>query len=255
MSLNACAALVEKADPERFRAIMATPVPARQVLFPLFAFNAEISRAPWVTQEPMIAEMRLQWWRDALEEIATGKTVRRHEVVDGLADVLDPQAAQLLDATVAARRWDIYSDAFEDDAHLDNYLDATCGHLVWTAARLLGTAEEDPVRDVAYGMAVANLLRAAPELETRGRKPLLDGTPAGVRDLATTALARFESGRQEHAQVSGQSGAALMTGYMTRPILQLAAQSPTRVANGDLQIGPIRQSLRLLHLSTRGWWR
>ncbi|MCB1311397.1 MAG: squalene/phytoene synthase family protein, partial [Sedimentitalea sp.] len=64
--LDACAGLVQRGDLERFMATMAAPVAARRVLFPLYAFNLEVARAPWVTQEPVIAEMRLQWWRDAL---------------------------------------------------------------------------------------------------------------------------------------------------------------------------------------------
>ena len=84
--LTACAQLVERGDPDRFAAAMAAPVRARAVLFPLYAFNLEVARAPWLTQESMIAEMRLQWWRDALEEIRAGGLVRRHEVVTPLAD-------------------------------------------------------------------------------------------------------------------------------------------------------------------------
>ena len=95
--LNACAALVEKGDPWRFRTVMAAPVAARAKLFPLYAFNVEVSRAPYVTAEPMIAEMRLQWWRDALEEIANGAP-RRHEVVTPLAEILTPEQATALDA-------------------------------------------------------------------------------------------------------------------------------------------------------------
>ena len=68
--LIACADIVRRADPARFQAAMAAPVAARSVLFPIYAFNVEVARAPWVTSEPMIAEMRLQWWVDALEEIA-----------------------------------------------------------------------------------------------------------------------------------------------------------------------------------------
>ena len=60
--------------------------PARRVLFPLYAFNIEVSRAPWVTAEPMIAEMRLQFWRDVVEEIAAGKPPRAHEVAAPLAE-------------------------------------------------------------------------------------------------------------------------------------------------------------------------
>ncbi|MDP5359324.1 MAG: phytoene synthase, partial [Paracoccaceae bacterium] len=37
MSFYACAALVEKADPLRFRAALAGPVSARHILFPLYA--------------------------------------------------------------------------------------------------------------------------------------------------------------------------------------------------------------------------
>src|SRR6056297_3443190 len=123
--LTACAQLVEAGDAERFAAVMAAPVAARAKLFPLYAFNIEVSRAPWVTQEPMIAEMRLQWWRDALEEIAEGCAVRKHEVTTPLADAISPGTARRLDALVAARRWDIYSEAFEDDGHFAEYLDAT----------------------------------------------------------------------------------------------------------------------------------
>ena len=127
--LNACAALVERADPGRFRAAMAAPVAARRVLFPLYAFNVEVARAPWVTQEPMIAEMRLQWWRDVCEEIAEGREVRRHEVATPLSGVIGADEARLLDELVAARRWDIYKGAFEDQAHFDRYMDQTAGNL------------------------------------------------------------------------------------------------------------------------------
>jgi phytoene/squalene synthetase len=68
--LEACAALVERSDPDRFRVAMAAPPAAREVLFPLYAFNLEVARAPWATREPMLAEMRLQWWRDQVEAAA-----------------------------------------------------------------------------------------------------------------------------------------------------------------------------------------
>lgn len=116
MSLEACAGLVERGDPDRFLATMAAPVPARRVLFPLYAFNIEVSRAPWLTEEPMIAEMRLQWWRDVLEEIRSGARVRSHEVATPLAEVLDAEAVAVLDRLVAARRWEVYRDPFEDQA-------------------------------------------------------------------------------------------------------------------------------------------
>ena len=244
MSLNACAALVERSDPDRFRATMAAPVAARRVLFPIYAFNVEVTRAPWVTQEEMIAEMRLQWWRDALEEICAGGAVRKHEVVDALADILDPEAAKTLDDLVAARRWDVYKDAFEDRTHLDEYIDATSGALMWTAARLLGDTNETGVRAFGYGVGVANLLRAIPDLEDRGRKPLVDGTSAGVKALAQDGLAALTRGVAPKA--------IKLLGFQAEPILKQAIVDPSRVASGALGLGPLRQATRLARIALLG---
>src|SRR6056297_4029883 len=113
--LTACARIVERGDPDRFASAMAAPVAAREALFPLYAFNIEVSRATWVTAEPMIAGMRLQWWADALEEIAVGGTIRRHEVVTPLARVLDAEGAALLIGLVEARRRDTERAPFGDE--------------------------------------------------------------------------------------------------------------------------------------------
>lgn len=255
MSFEACAALVEKGDPLRFRVAMAAPVAARQILFPLYAFNVEVARAPWVTQEAMIAEMRLQWWRDALEEIAEGKTVRRHEVVDALAGCLDAEGALCLDGLVAARRWDVYKDPFAGPDHFDEYINATSGHLMWTAARLLGVAEEATVRDFAYGVGVANIFQAVPALQAQGRVPLIDVSDAGIEALARQGLARLDKARGHRREVSKASGPALLAGYYARPVLRMVREQPLRVQADALDTNPMRDSLRYLNVTLRGWWR
>nr|WP_246455652.1 squalene/phytoene synthase family protein [Sulfitobacter aestuariivivens] len=232
--MNACAALVERADPSRFRAAMAAPVAARRVLFPLYAFNVEVARAPWVTQEAMIAEMRLQWWRDVCEEIEQGGPVRRHEVATPLAREIGPEDAALLDELAAARRWDIYRDAFEDDAHFDRYIDQTSGNLTWVAARRLGVADELVIRDAAYAAGVATWLRAIPELEARNRVPLLDGTPEGVAALAQRALDRLARARKGRARVSKPAAQALWHIGQADAVLKAAARNPGRVGRGQL---------------------
>ena len=183
MSLQACADIVAKGDPDRFAAAMAAPVVARTVLFPLYAFNVEVTRAAWIALEPMIGEMRLQWWRDVLDEIATGKPVRSHEVSTPLAEVLEPTSAQALDKLVQARRWDLYTDPFEDEDHLLEYLDATGGALMWAAAYRLGAPAEaeEVVRRLGQATGIVRFMAAVSELEARGRVPLLEGRPDGVR--------------------------------------------------------------------------
>ncbi len=252
--LNACAALVQRADPDRFLATMAAPVSARRVLFPLWAFNVEVSRAPWVTAEPMIAEMRLQWWRDALEEIAAGTGVRRHEVVTPLADAVAPDLACALDATVAARRWDVYRDPFEDAGQFEDYLDKTSGTLLWAATRALGDADEAVVRDFAFAAGVAGWLRAIPELEARGRIPLLDGTPDGVRALAAQASDRLARARRARSKVSPEAAPALLSGWQAGDILRQAVREPDRVARGALGLSEARRRLSLMIRAASGRW-
>ncbi len=252
--VKACAALVHRADPDRFMAVMAAPVAVRPKLFPLYALNVEVARAPWVTQETMIAEMRLQWWRDALQEIAEGKAVRRHEVVTPLSQVLSPDLAATLDEYVAVRRWDIYRDPFEDEAHFDTYINHSAGSLMVAAAQVLGEADEAVLRDFGYGVGVANWFRAIPDLEARGRIPLLDGTPDGVGSLAQKALDKLQRARSNSAGVSEDARPALFAGWQAEWVLRRVVTRPERVAVGDLAQGEIRRRTSLMWSVASGRW-
>ena len=61
------------ATPSAGAAAMTAPPAARPGLMALYAFNLEIARAPWVASEPMLAEIRLRWWLDAIAEIYDGQ--------------------------------------------------------------------------------------------------------------------------------------------------------------------------------------
>lgn len=252
--LTACADLVRRADPERFLAAMAAPVAARAVLFPVYAFNVEVARAPWVTQEPMIAEMRLQWWADALEEIAARGLVRRHEVVTPLAHVLDAHSAALLAALVEARRWDIARDPFEDGAAFTRYIETTSGNLMQAAACALGPAAAEVLRDAGYALGLANWFRAIPALEAAGRKPLVDGRPEAVQALARDGLQRLGRARAARGQVSRAAAAALLPLWLAGPVLHRVARDPRAVVEGRLGIAPARAQLSLLGRALSGRW-
>ncbi|WP_212525633.1 squalene/phytoene synthase family protein [Actibacterium sp. MT2.3-13A] len=255
MSIQACAELVQRGDPDRFLATMAAPVAARARLFPLYAFNLEVARAPWASAEPMIAEMRLQWWRDALAEIGQGGPARRHEVVTPLADLLDAQDAARLDALVEARRWDIYRDPFADFAAFEAHIDATAGHLMWTAARLLGAdSGEGVLRDFAHAAGVANWLQAIPELEARGRVPLVDGRAEAVAELARAALGRLGRARGRRAELPRTAAPALLAGWQAEGVLRRAAADPARVAEGRLAPSEFRRRGGLLWKGFTGRW-
>lgn len=250
MTLQACADIVQRGDPDRFLGIMAAPVAARAVLFPLYAFNIEVTRAPWLTAEPIIAEMRLQWWRDVLDEIARGQPPRAHEVVAPLAEVLDPAVIPDLDALIDARRRDIDGAAFDDDAALWTYLEETGGRLTWAGMRLLGVSDDlrDTVLRAGSGAALARYLMAIPALENAGRLPLPDGRVAAVEALAVEGLNRWEAARTTLRAMLDTSRCAplLVDGWQTGAVLRRARANPERVGQGRLPLSPFRAKLALI---------
>ena len=245
MTTEACAALVERGDPDRFAAVMAAPPDVRAKLWPLYAFNLEVARAPWVTKEPMIAEMRLQWWRDVVAE----PTPRAHEVAGPLHGLIRdanlPLAA--LDRLAAARQWDIYSEAFTDRAAFDSYLDDTGGGLMWLAAGALGAPDtaEPMARALGWATGLANYLRAVPDLEARGRRPLVDGRPEAVRQLATDGLRCIATARR-HKHLIGAGMPALLAGWQTSALLRQVQADPMVVAQGRMGLSEFARRGRLV---------
>lgn len=252
MSLDACAELVARGDPDRFRAVMAAPLHARKVLLPIYAFNLEVARAPWMTAEPMIAEIRLQWWRDALGEIAEGGPVRRHEVATSLAGVIDAEAAGLLDRLVEARRADCYGEPFEDAAAFRAYLAETAGGLMWVAARALGAADPAPVRAAGQAAGIAGFFLALPELAARGRQPLARLDAADLQALAREGLGHLAVARAGKARIAPKARVALLAGWRAPGVLARAAADPAQITAGGLEESGARKSLTLMRAAFRG---
>src|SRR5258705_10943546 len=67
---------VRRADRDRFLAALFAPEPARTDLLALLAFDHELARTRLVTREPMLARIRLEWWREAVAEAAGAGTPR-----------------------------------------------------------------------------------------------------------------------------------------------------------------------------------
>lgn len=249
---------VRQGDPDRHAATLAAPEKAREKLWPLYAFNLEIARAPWVTAEPVIAEMRLQFWTDTLDGIAAGSAPRAHEVAEPLARVWREAAlpVELGHAMIAARKRDIYHEGFADLQALEAHLDATSGHLMWLAAMILGAegAAEKPVRDMACAAGLANWFLALPELRARHLPALPEDSDAGIRALAQRGLERLSQARKARGAVPASAMPALLTGWQAGPILRHALAEPALVRAGGLALSEFSRRGRLLARALSGRW-
>lgn len=254
MSLSDCAALLQKGDPDRFAAVMAAPLWARELLLPLYAFNLEVARAPWVASEPLIAEMRLQWWRDVVED----GTPRAHEVAGPLHAVIRDAGlpVPVLARLVEARRHDAWGQPFDDAAALERYLEETGAGLMWLAARALGAPDgaEGAVRAYGWAAGLANYLLAVPDLMARGRVPLPDPAPAALSALAAEGLARLARARAARKTLPKAAAPALLAGWQAGGILARAAADPAAVAAGALRPSEFHRRWGLLRQAFSGRW-
>jgi phytoene/squalene synthetase len=192
---------VRRTDRDRFLGALFAPEARRRGLLALLAFDHELARTRTVTREPMLARIRLQWWRDAVEAAAGEDTPRAQPVVESLSETVrmhDLPRRRLIDLI----------DAHEEE--VDGALDvARAGTaLADLQLRVLGV-HDDTTRRAAHAIATAWLMgegaeRDALVSEARALRagvdpaalPILlpalslDDSSAGLRPLAYWWAAR-----------------------------------------------------------------
>ena len=101
--------LVRLADRDRFLGALFAPEPERSDLLALLAFDHELARTRSVTREPMLARIRLEWWREAVTEAAGTAKPRAQPIVESLSETVRRHqlAPQGLVALIDAREEEI----------------------------------------------------------------------------------------------------------------------------------------------------
>ena len=66
-NLSPLARLVRRHDRDRFLTALFAPAERREDLLALYAFNYEIAKTREVVSEPVLGQIRLQWWRETID--------------------------------------------------------------------------------------------------------------------------------------------------------------------------------------------
>ena len=162
-----CEALVREGDPDRYFATLFAPAAARPHLFALYAFSLTVARVREAAPNPMAGEIRLQWWRDALQGEARGD-VKANPVAAALEDAIVRRrlGRQPFVDLIDARVFDLYDDPMPRLNDLEGYCGETASSLFRLASLILGDGIEPGGAaaaghaGVAYG--ITGLLRALP---------------------------------------------------------------------------------------------
>jgi phytoene synthase len=162
---------VRETDRDRFLAALFAPEPARRDLLALLAFDHELARTRLVTREPLLARIRLEWWREAAVEASGTGTPRAQPIVDALSEAARRQG--LAPAALAA-----LIDAREEE--IEGSLDVLRAGKALADLQLgvLG-ATDSATRQAAHAVGAAWLMGAGPEraallVEARGLRNRID---------------------------------------------------------------------------------
>lgn len=266
--------LVREHDRPRYYAALFAPQSCRDDLFAIYGFAAEIARIPDQVAETALGEMRLAWWREALERALSGAERGDSPAVRALAAAMQQHAlpATAAYALIEARSADLYSDPPATLSDVEGRLGETESALFQFAALAAGangpeTADAAGHAGVAYGTA-RRLSRFAVD-RARGRTilpadllaaeglmaaDLFEANPPAQLHQVVRATAEFA---HQHLRLARGHVAALPENLkrvflplaVVEPLLKRVTARGPRIVEAPVDLGDLRMLLSI------GWAR
>ncbi|HEU0215907.1 MAG TPA: squalene/phytoene synthase family protein [Stellaceae bacterium] len=212
-ALSPIAALVRRHDRDRYQTALFAPSVAREALFSLYAFNYEVARVRETVQEPMLGQIRLQWWREAIDTAFVGGAVRAHPVVEAITATIRgfPVDRALFDRVIDARERDLDNAPHANLMALEAYVEGTAAPLVLLALDILSAdnaAAQEVARHVGIAYGLAGILRALPFHVRQGRALLADNL--SIRDVVETGATHLAAARSRRRDIRAAALPALL---------------------------------------------
>jgi phytoene synthase len=255
---------------DRYLAALLTPEPARSDLIALAAYLGELARIPLTVKEPALADIRLQWWEDAIGKIAGGG-VTGNPIADELGKVMTRHGVppELVVQPIRGRARELAGERIADEAAFRHYLSETEGAAFRIAAIVLGVRGDacDEIAEHAgaawgrVGLALALPRHLAhrrlplPQTRFTGSDPRLLPrlkAAAAMRDLtielAVEARARLGKARAAaEAREARAPLAAFLPLALVEPYLRALGSPSHDPLVGFADISPLTRVSRL-------WW-
>lgn len=166
-NLSLCAQHVKIYDWDHFFCAFFAPEAKRETLMRLLAFNAEITRAvslptSWSIAGPMAGLIRLQWWRELIEN----RNNRDHEIAQPIRDAISSQELKPEDllSLIDAREAEL--EGIEDWHQWRQIMMASSGKVQSLTAQIMGVTDPMLLQAVASLGAAYESIRLARYLPT-----------------------------------------------------------------------------------------
>jgi phytoene synthase len=210
---------VRRHDRDRFQTVLFAPAARREALFALYAFNYEIARVRESVTQPMLGQIRLQWWRENIAAAFEGGAIRHHQVMAPLAATIREfeLTRDHFDRLIDARETDLAGEPPASLSALENYAEESSSQLIYLALEVLGArapVATEAGLDIGIAYSLAGLLRAMPFHARAGRQfiPADIAARSGLSEQDYRALRSTPALRSATAELaaaaSGHLGAA-----------------------------------------------
>jgi phytoene synthase len=249
-----CESLLRERDRDLWLASLFAPAPARRHIHAVYAYALECADVRAKVSQPLLGEMRLRWWTDALSSEASEGT-RAHPVADALLDTVArfelpvDELVALADAHVA----DLYDDQTPDVATLEDHCRMTAAGPMRWAARILGADASPAFEDAGVALGLTRALRRpsgafipADLLANYGADIHADAPPlrAALAELRDMAQARYDSARRA-AGALARGREALLPAATVPLYLERMARKDYDPLRGLTEPSPFRRQWRL----------
>ena len=254
-----CEDHVRAGDRDTWLAMLFAPAEKRPHLYALQAFLLEIVNVRARVTEALAGELRLQWWRDALEGEARGD-VGAHPVAAAMLDTVQSYRLprEVLTDLIEAHRFDLYDDPMSTLHDWENYCEQTAAAAVRLASIILtGKLEPGGIAAASHAGAALCVKRLLTDLSV-DRTPVFipadllkrhELTPADIEagiltppvaetlaDVRGIARLHLDALKRHLSSIDPAALPAYLTTALVEPTLRRSEQKA---------VDPFRQSLAL----------
>lgn len=273
---QACLSLLREGDRDRYLCALLAPDQARGSLASLYAFNLELARVRELVSEPMLGEVRMQWWKDLLDGEAHGEA-SGHPVAAALLESIEKYqlSRPALINMIEARRFDLYDDPMPDRNTFEGYAGETASTLIQLSTQVLDASDNADTATAAGHAGVAQLVAgvlqlmplhrsrgqvyvpgdilAATGLDREGFLSIKDSARLEQALLAFIALGREHLGRARNSMtaVSACNFAAFLPVTTASMVFDRAEASGASLLEKPLRVPQWRRQIRFWNAARR----
>jgi phytoene synthase len=245
-AINQCARDLRLGDHDRYLTTLFARPPMRVRLVALYAFNLDLARVPEAVSEPLLGEIRLQWWRETIESSRAGSPrdlpVARALSISGAAGLMREATVGTL---INARARELEPVQPANRAALEKHAEESSSALLSLALDILEINDVDArlaARSVGLAWAIVGTIRSIRVAAERGRT--LSPPGVGAEDMAGWAREHLAAARA-YSPPREALPVLLLASLADIYLMRLAAAKFDPL-DPRLEISPLARQLRLM---------